>query len=440
MKRFRVAACFAPLLVCWLHFAAGAQSSNLLVLSKNANGPIFNTSLTLTLSANADCDQTQSLIPEASRLVSDNFSLSLNSHGVGVFNGFARIVTADGRVIVQGNLRGTAGINTRCGASKDCRLAGHLEGIFESLPSAGARAISRSVTELRSQVLLLNFSADLNREAAGPLPVYRARLDGLISVPSPVAEKVKVVADKSQYAPTDMITATILNEADKPIQALDLKSYCTIVQLQVQDANRWVDLLNCPLSRAPEAVNIWPNQKLEVALKPSQQTPGPNPPGLYRLALTFKVVENGNPVGESLLVASEPFRVVAPPSVEKVSVTTERSSYDVSEPVAIKIVNANDRKVLAPDQKTHCSIVYVQRQEAGGWVDVAPCPSMRPTRLLVINARQELLLKLPPEDGGVRFAPGTYRVQLTYYLADEGGNPIGSPIASYSPQFTITSK
>ncbi len=440
MKRTLKAALIAALLVLSLHSESAAQSSTLLVLSKNANGPIFRTSFSLSLASNADCDQTRDFIPDGSRLVSESFSLNADSSGRGTFNGFAQIVAPDGRIILQGNLHGTAGINTRCGASKDCRLPGHMEGLFEGFPAMAARSIGRSITELKSQVLMIHFSADVNRESASPLPLYRARLDGLVTVPSPVAERIKIAPDKSSYNPTDIITAIIFNGSDKVIQSLDQQSYCTFVQLQLQEGNRWTDLSVCPLNRAPEPTNIFPNQKVEVALKPNQQTPGPNPPGVYRLALTFKIVENGNPAGDSLFVASEPFRVVAPPSIEKVSITTERSAYDVSEPIVVKIANGNDYNLVTWDHKTNCTIVYAQKQEAGGWVNVAPCPLLTPTRPVRIGARTEHLMKLPPENTNARYESGTYRLEFAWFLVDANGQPVGNPVTIYSPQFTLTSK
>src|SRR5262249_15385959 len=159
------------------------------------------------------------------------------------------------------------------------------------------------------QVIMLNFTVVLCRQCAGPLPIYRGGLDGVITPPSPVEEKVKVAPDKAGYLPTDVITAIIFNGSHQTIPSLDQQSYCTIVQLQIQDDGRWADVAICPLDRAPIPTDISPNQRIEVALNPLQPTPanppGPNPPGLYRLGLTFKVVENGNPVGRSLFVASE---------------------------------------------------------------------------------------------------------------------------------------
>jgi hypothetical protein len=308
MKRIRMAALIVASLILSLHSQSMAQSSAPLVLSKNGAGHILRTSFSLSLTANADCDQTQNFIPDGSRLVSESFNLNTDSNGVGTFNGLAQLVAPDGRLILQGSLRGTAGLNTRCGASRDCRLPGHLEGLFEGLP-ATARSVGR-VPELRSQVLTINFSADPNRESASPLPLYRARLDGLVSVPS----------------------------------------------------------------------------------------------------------------------------------AERVSIVTEQSAYDVNDPIAVKIVNGHDQNIVTWDHKTNCTIVVLQKQEAGGWVNVAPCPLLTPTRLVTIGARTEHLMKLPPESFGARFEPGTYRLEFAWFFVDGNGQPVGNPAPIYSPQFTLTSR
>src|SRR5262245_42429552 len=221
MKRNWMAALIYMPLVLLLHSTSLAQSSNLLVLSKNLGGinAITRTSLTLTLTSNADCDQTQSLIPDGSKLVSASFNRNTDSAGLGTFNGFAQIIAPDGRVVLQGQLRGAAGVNTRRDPNnKDCRAPGRLEGIFEATPR---RSVLRSNAEVKSQVIMINFAVELNRLILSPLPIYRGGLDGVITAPSPVAEKVKIAPDKTGYLPTDLITATIFNGSDQTTQSLD---------------------------------------------------------------------------------------------------------------------------------------------------------------------------------------------------------------------------
>jgi len=432
---------FMPL-VLLLHSTSLAQSSDLLVLSKNVGGTIFRTSFTLGLISNPDCDQTQSLIPDGSRLVSESFNLNTDGAGLGTFSGFAQIVAPDGRIVLQGSLFGTAGVNTRRDPNnKDCRAPGRLEGIFEGTQ---ARSISRSNIEAKSQVIMLNFTAEPNPLVASPLPIFRGWLDGVITAPSPMAEKVKIASDRAGYLPTEVITAIIFNGSGQTIQALDQRSYCTIVQLQVQEDDRWTDVATCPLDRAPIPTNISPIQRIEVALNPLQPTPanppGPNPPGLYRLGLTFKAVENGNPVGGSLFVASEPFRIVAPPSSDRVSVTTERTEYDVSETIVAKVANGNDQTIVTTDHQSNCTILTMEKQEANDWVAVAPCPLLSPVLPVKIGPHMEVLVKFLPESFNNQFEPGTYRLRFLWHFIGDNGQPAGNLMNTYSPQFTLTSK
>jgi hypothetical protein len=438
MKRSLMAALiFAPLVLLFQSVSL-AQSSDLLVLSKNFGGRIIPPSLSLPLTSNTDCDQTQSLIPDGSRLISDSFNLNNYSAGLGTFSGPARIVAPDGRVVLQGWLRGTVGVNTRRNPNdKDCRAPGRLEGIFEGAP---ARSIKRSTDAAKSQVIMLNFTAELNPLIAAPIPVYRGWLDGLITAPSPVEEKVKIAPDKAGYLPTDVITAIIFNGSDQTIQSLDQHSYCTIVQLQMWEDGRWIETAVCPLDRAPRPTNIFPNQKIEVALNRIQPTPALNPPGLYRLGLTFRIVENGNPVGRSLFVASEPFRIIAPPSSDRVSVTTDKSEYEVGETIVGKVANGNDQTIVTWDHQSNCTIVTVEKQEASGWVPVAPCPLLSPVLPVKIGPRMEVLVKLLAGSFNNRFEPGTYRLRFLWQFIGDNGQPAGNIMTTYSPQFTITSK
>jgi hypothetical protein len=435
MKRNWMAALIFAQLVLVFHSSSLAQSSNLLVLSKNANGPLLGRSLTLTLTSNADCDKTQSLIPDGSKLISESFNLKTESPGLGTFSGVARIVTPDGRVVLLGSLRGVVGVNTRRDPNnKDCLAPGRLEGIFEGTP---ARSITRSSFEAKPQVIMIAFTAEQNPLVAAPFPVYRGSLDGVITAPSPVEEKVKIAPDKAGYLPTDVIKAIIFNGSDQTIQAFEGKSYCTIVQLQIQDEDRWNDVGSCAFILPPRPTNIFPNQKIEVALNSGQR---PNPPGLYRLGLTFRVVENGVPVGKSLFVSSDPFRIVAPPSADRVSVTTDKNEYDVSETIVGEIVNGNDQTIVTLDHQSNCTILTLQKQEANGWVSIARCPLLSPSLPVKIGPRTEVLVKLASGSFNNRFEPGTYRLQFIWFFLDADGLPTGFPVTVYSPQFTLTSK
>jgi len=309
MKRNMKAALISAPLVLLLHFASLAQSSNLLLLSKNANGPITNGSLSLTLTSNVNCDQTRGIIPDGSKLVSGNFSLRTDSTGLGTFSGSAQIVTPSG-LALQGSLRGTVGVNPRCNPSTsntDCRAPGRLEGIFEG-------------TQALSQVIMLNFTAEPCLQCAPPVPTYRGGLDGVISAPGTAEGLVESVSD-------------------------------------------------------------------------------------------------------------------APSFIGSVSVTTDKSVYDVTETILSKVSNGLDLTIVTWDHQSYCTILTLQRLEStGGWTDIAPCPLETPTRLVRISPHTEVLVEIPPGN-----KPGTYRLRLTWQFIGDNGQPTGNLMTTYSPQFTIIS-
>ncbi len=417
---------------------ANAQTPGQMLLSKNISGPITNSSVELTLTTNAECDQTQSFLPDGTRLSSQSFSLNTDSSGVGTFQGTAQLISPDGRTILQGQLRGTVGINPRCSGNSGCRLPGHLEGLFETSPSNFERLVVRSTTDQRA-VMMLNFSADLNQQSASPLPLYRGRLDGLVPALPASANKITIAPDKASYTVNDPVTAIIVNGAEGMIQSYDLKSYCSIVQLQVQNGNQWDDLENCQLKRLAFPVNIVPGQRLDVPL-PMNQGIAPPAPGTYRLALTFRFLNNGIPASDWFLAFSQPFVIAPQPPTNRVIVNAERDVYPERETVVVKITNDSDQPVVTLDHKSYCTILNVQKQQVNNWVTAAPCLLLTPTRLVKINAREEMLAKLPTDDLNPKLEPGTYRVELTYWAMDANGQPVGNPATVYSRTFTVIAK
>lgn len=432
--------------VWWFAVTAGAfsasgyaQSAGYLSLSKNFSGAITRSSVEVALSPNADCDQTQALIPEGSKLVSQSFTMNADANGVGTFQGLAIVVTPDNRVILQGSLRGTVGVNPRCNAAQGCRLPWHLEGLFETQPGSFERLITRSTSAVSVPLMMLNFSADQILESASPVPTYRGRLDGLIpTLPASVA-KVTLVTDKPSYTVNDPITAIIINGAEMTIQAYDLKSFCSIIQLQVQNGNQWDDVATCPLKRLSFPVTIAASQRMDVPLLSNAAitTPGP---GIYRLALTFRFLQNNTPISDSFLAFSQSFTIAPQPPSNSVIVKAERSLYQDREPIVIKITNDQEQAIVAEDHKSYCTVLNIQRQEGDNWVNVAPCLLLSPIRLIKIGSREDLFVKIANEDAASRLTPGTYRLELTYSGVDNAGQPAGSPVTVYGATFTVASK
>jgi hypothetical protein len=312
MKRGLKAALISAPLVLLLHFASLAQSFGFSVLSKNANGTISNGSLSLLLSSNPGCDETQSLIPDGSRLVSNNFIITTDSRGLGTFSGPAKIVRSDGLVLFQGSMRGTVGVKRRCdpGISNSvCRAPGRLEGIFESIPSA-----------VTSPVAMLDFTAEPCLQCAPPTPIYRGVLDGVTNgLPTTEGQvgiasdepsfigRVSVTTNKSEYNETETILSKVTNGLEQTIATWDHQSYCTILTLQkLEPTGSWMDVAPCLLETPTRLVRIGPLTEVSVKIPPG------NSSGIYRLRLTWQFVDdNGQPVGNPTITYSPQFTITS---------------------------------------------------------------------------------------------------------------------------------
>ena len=416
-----------------------AQDSKLLMLSKNFSGSITRTSVEIGLTANADCDQTKTFIPDNSKLVTQSFDLNADGNGVGTFSGSAYIITPDGKIVLQGILKGTVGINTRCGSNTSCRLPWHLEGLFESTFSSMQRAVSRGGPDAKILPMILNFSADLNPQTASPLPIYQGRLDGLVpTLPAEVA-RITLFQDKTTYQLDDVINATVINESSENLQAWDKRSFCSIFQLQILDGNQWNDTAFCPFKAPSLPVLIPHDSKFGVPLHPSQ-TIEPLKVGTYRLALTFRFVSGDIPISDLFVVYSQPFKMEPAGSANPILVASDKTDYKEEESVVLRVVNNTKQKVLVYNHQSYCSVITVLRQQDGEWVEVAPCQLAIPTRPVIIVPGQVIELHLPTIDPTSKLSVGVYRMLFTYWNLDSNDNPMGNPNSIYSQTFSITAR
>src|SRR5262245_54843235 len=93
-----------------IDLAGQPTAADPLVLSKEGTGPILAGSLALSLRAHTPCDETQVLIPDGSRLVSDAFTLAVDGKGRGTFRGAATVLSPDGQPLLHVLLQGLAGL------------------------------------------------------------------------------------------------------------------------------------------------------------------------------------------------------------------------------------------------------------------------------------------------------------------------------------------
>lgn len=431
--------CCALLAVSMRANAQTSQTSGQMLLSKNVSGPITDSSVELTLTTNAECDQTQTLLPDGTKLLSQSFSVNTDINGVGTFQGAAQLVSPDGRTVLQGQLRGTVGINPRCSGATGCRLPGHLEGLFETIPSNYERLATRSTTDQKVGMMMLNFSADLNPLSTNRMPTHQGRLDGLVPTLPAAAARVSIAPDKASYLVNDVVTAILTNSSDQTIQATGRQSYCTTVQLQIQDGEQWNEIATCPLSTGSFPPHVSPGQQINIPLAPTTGM-GAAVAGIYRLTFTFRFVLNGSAVGDPYAVSSQPFQISLLPPTSDVVVKAERDVYQDREAVSVKINNNSDQPIVTMDHKSYCSIIDVQNQQVNKWVVVAPCLLSTPTRLVKIRAREEIPILISNDNPASKLAPGTYRLELLYWAMNANGQPTGDPVTVYSKTFTVIAK
>jgi len=324
---------FIGLLFILLAPAAGAQSSSQLVLSKHVNGVITQYSLRLTLRSNQVCDRTQSIIPDGSSLLTTEFLLDANNTGFGVFRGTARIVTPEGRSIMEGSLRGTVGL-TGCGDQvQQCEAPFKLEGLFEAqrlfaaaaamvttdeqarevyAEAAGATITMDSILPSRRQAPLATilFSASRVMASNAPAPIYQGTLNGFVLAP-PADPNVTLTPDRLIYSIEDRIAVRINNNTDFRLDTMDGRSYCTVLSLQRQIGRSWVPVAQCQTDGPVRRVSIGPREAIAVTLPPGPMTMQ-HEPGLYRVALEFELsdAKSGSDSDPPMIVTSQAFEIV----------------------------------------------------------------------------------------------------------------------------------
>lgn len=433
MKRgfLAVLGTLAALALCQPRATAGP-----LILSKDASGHILPGAVSLDLRTNPDCDQTQTLIPDGSTVVSDSFILNVDNNGVGFFNGWVKIQTPDGKVLATGNLHGIAGLTAaKSDLVKSCSAPGHFEGLLD-----GGAPIVPSTTGIGSvQPFVVSFVADVVPQADGIVPLYKGKLVGLITPPVPPPPppvNVTITPDKLEFKTTEPVTGVIVNGSAQNIQVMDEQSYCTIVQLQVQDSSGWKLVAPCPLDRMPIPTVIKAGTRLAVSLPEVTTATVVNAPGVYRMVIDWQALDTtGKPVGDLVKAISPLFKVVAPqPPVATLKVSPNKLVYVPTDTIGAIIANG-PVPVRIFDERTLCTIVELQRYDGSNWVMVDGCPLLRiplPTYLKPGEVKTVPLTKI------AAWATGKYRLVVTYAAVDPTTNTaVGTDQTAISDTFVV---
>ncbi|MGH9842320.1 MAG: immunoglobulin-like domain-containing protein [Blastocatellia bacterium] len=195
----------------------------------------------------------------------------------------------------------------------------------------------------------------------------------------------------------------------------------------------------CFLKRGPFPVNIEPGETVQVDLQPAGSS-APIQPGVYRLALTFRVLDDDKMPSDYFVVFSPLLRVTGMPQREAVSVSVDGDRYLKGQAIQVTVDNNTDRTIRTFDHQTYCSIVTVQRLQDGNWINVGKCLLASPTRLVKIASRQSVAGKLPPAPFTGDFEPGVYRVEFTFEELDDREQEVVRRVKIYSAQFSIVAR
>ena len=284
---------------------AQEKPRGMLVLSKDAIGSLVGTSLTLILRANPNGDQSGEAFPDGSQLVATELNFVTDDSNLGLVSGSVLIKGPDGQGLQTLMLRGTFGLNVRREADRNYRFE-HLEALLEPVPTfAPVNA---------PQIALAHLSADLipeavGTEAPGPLPIYRAKLDGVVTLPLPMNKSITINPDRTTYKTDDAITVVLANNTDQAVTTYDLKSYCSIVRLQRQGGDQWEDVGECQIKRRSFAITIPAGETRRVVLTPDERLNSPKKPGTYRLVFDYVVGADAEKANEWLQIVSPAFPI-----------------------------------------------------------------------------------------------------------------------------------
>jgi hypothetical protein len=129
------------------------------------------------------------------------------------------------------------------------------------------------------------------------------------------------------------------------------------------------------------------------------------------------------------------------PTPDAVTVLLDKTQYGVDDTLHISIANRLTTPVTGSDHQSACTIVKVQMQRAGSWIDMGKCLQGTPTRRVTLEANTTTAVAVSP--GASNFATnahwnaGTYRIAFSYI---PGKDEITGPsTVVYSATFTIGS-
>jgi hypothetical protein len=122
-----------------------------------------------------------------------------------------------------------------------------------------------------------------------------------------------------------------------------------------------------------------------------------------------------------------------------VAVTLAKSRFSPDEPLLATVQNDLPTSIWVTDGHSGCSTLTVERLSGGAWNAVGQCALERPTKSIEIPAHSALpqrIGNLQQMDMGMGWAPGAYRVTLTY-ASSRSGSSASAMATVASLNFTV---
>jgi hypothetical protein len=132
------------------------------------------------------------------------------------------------------------------------------------------------------------------------------------SPPTQSGGPVSISTDHSQYAADQAINVTVHNGLSAPLYALDTRSGCSILQLEMQVAGKWQtsSRFRCLLGRRAALVTIDAGKTYAATINPTGG--GSFPAGTYRFVLNYtQSPTQADLFAKPIKVASESFTLAA---------------------------------------------------------------------------------------------------------------------------------
>jgi hypothetical protein len=128
---------------------------------------------------------------------------------------------------------------------------------------------------------------------------------------TPAPDEVTIFLDKTQYGLADTLKVTISSRVATPITTSDHQSACTIVKVQMQRADSWVEVGKCLQGTPTRRITLDANSTTTVVIGPAATNLATNAhwhAGTYRIVFTY-ILGKDEITGPSTTIYSAPFTI-----------------------------------------------------------------------------------------------------------------------------------